>query len=113
MSADWSQRLPGGFEDLEPFVEDWALAREAERTRKRCGSTMEEITRFYNAMIERIDPVLDYLDTFDLDAMPERESRLFNLALSLAEVANAVEYYHRPTSRFAMSPDRFPLVEAG
>ena len=72
---------------------------------------MEEIQQFYDVMIERVDAALDYLDGFPLDAMPAKERRLFDLTLSLAEVANSVEYYRRPSSRFAMPPERFPLTE--
>jgi hypothetical protein len=103
--------LPAGFEDLEPFVADWALALESERMSKRCASRIEDIRRFYDAMIGRVEAALDHLDTFELDAMPAPEKRLFHLALSLVEVGNAVEFYKRPNSRYAFPADRMMPTE--
>jgi hypothetical protein len=99
--------LPKGFEDLEPFAPAWALPTERERMFRRYGSDMASIKAFYDAMIERIDAVLDHLDQFDLDAMPPAEQRLLSMSQSLVEVANAVEVYGLPTSPFACEPERF------
>jgi hypothetical protein len=102
-----AQMLPDGFEALEPFVAHWALPTESQRIQQRFATSMEAITAYYELMIERIDDILDYLDTFDLDAMPEPEQRLMNMALSLVEVANAVEVYGVPYSDRSCTADRF------
>src|SRR5712691_12142500 len=95
--------LPDQFQDLEPFVETWALATETDRNRKRLSSTMEEIQTFYNALVPRMEAILEYLNQFplakmpeDVQTLPEETRRLFYLALSLAEVTTAVELYKQP-----------------
>jgi hypothetical protein len=103
--------LPNGFADLEPFVADWALDTEMARIQKRCDTDFATIQHFYDAMAARVEAALDYLDTFDFNALPEREQRLFYLTLSLVEVANAVEFYKRPNSQYAFPPDRIIAVE--
>jgi hypothetical protein len=102
--------LPKHFEDLEPFA-DWALASEVSRSRKRWSSSMEDITRFYDAMTGRLVAAIEHLDRFDIDALPEPEDRLMSLALSLAEIANAVEIYGQPGVPNAFSPERYVPVE--
>jgi hypothetical protein len=113
MTSNENGILPAGFEDLEPFTACWSLALEADRMRQRCAASMESIQNFYDAMIGRVEAALDHLDHFDINALPEREQRLFYLTLSLVEVGNAVEFYRRPNSRYAMPPDRFVPGEHG
>lgn len=87
--------LPTPFQALEPWLA-WSLATEQERSAKRQASTMEDLKAFYDAMLARMEEVLIYLDQFSVDALPEDATRLFYLALSLAEVAPAVEQFGQP-----------------
>jgi hypothetical protein len=103
--------LPQGFEDLEPFVAHWALAEEAQRMHARWSGNMEDMTSFYNAMVPRIDSILDYLDTFGTAELLPAEERLQRLAFSLVEVANAVEVFSKPAPFNALSPERFVPVD--
>ncbi len=105
-----SGNLPDQFKDLEPFVGAWALARAAERHRKRLSSEMAEIEAFYQAMLPRMDAIIDYLNQFSIDALPEEAKRLFYLTLSLAEVAPAVELFRQPGVVDGFDPSRFPPV---
>jgi len=88
--------LPAQFQELEQWKE-WSLATEQERSARRQASTMEDIKKFYNAMLARMEEVLPYLDQFSVDALPEDAARLFYLTLSLAEVAPAVEQFGQPS----------------
>ncbi|MCE2485989.1 MAG: hypothetical protein J4F42_10795 [Desulfurellaceae bacterium] len=89
--------LPEGFADLEPLAERWALATETERNRHRLTSPMSEIQALYDTLLPRMEAVLNYLGQFPLDNLSEDAKRLFHLALSLAEVATAVENYKQPS----------------
>ncbi|HJQ16268.1 MAG TPA: hypothetical protein VJ859_04650 [Allosphingosinicella sp.] len=99
--------LPRGFEELAPFVEEWSLAHEVDRARKRWDSPVEESRRFYDAMLPRLDEALVYLDGFDLNALPPPETRLLFLAFSLAEIANTIEVYQQPGVPNAFSAERY------
>ena len=106
------QTLPTGFQDLEVFVDTWALATETERMKKRWSSTMDDIRRFYDALVPRIEAVLDYLDQRDFKTFGESEQRLMFLALSLAEATSAVETYNEPRVRYGFdSPERYAPTE--
>jgi hypothetical protein len=101
--------LPSGFSDLERFAE-WALPTSVERNKKRLGSSMDEITSFYNALLPRIADILAYLDQFSLQEMPQDARRLMFLALSLAEVSIAVELFHEPKVTGGCDPALFVVV---
>lgn len=88
--------LPSGFEALEPFVTDWALADAVARMAKRQASAMAEIRGFYDAMLPLGEPALVYLRQFQLGALPPEAEVLLKLMLSLAEIAPAVEWYDDP-----------------
>jgi len=86
--------LPPDFADLEPFA-GWSLQTEAERYAKRLSSTMDELQAFYEGAFPRLEAVLDYLDQFDLDALPEDASRLLWLCYSLVNASFPVEVWRQ------------------
>jgi len=103
--------LPEGFADLEPFVADWVLPTSTDRTRKRNSSQMSEITAFYDTMQPRLEDVLEHLSLVPYnETMPEDEHRLLGLALSLAEITPAVEWYGQPGVIDGFDPERFVLT---
>ncbi len=95
--------LPAGFEDLAPFV-DWCGARERERVEKREASDMDEIRAFYDAVFPRLEAIVAHLDKLGLDALPAPSARLLAMSLSLVEVSNLVERYHRREAIRAVDP---------
>jgi hypothetical protein len=98
--------LPDQFRDLEQFSA-WSLATERERNRKRLASPIAEIQSFYDAILPRAGAIIEYLNQFSLEEMPQREQRLFHMLLSLAEVANAVELFKQPGVIDGFDPERF------
>jgi hypothetical protein len=102
--------LPTAFQDLAPFL-GWALAKERERTQKRLASPMAEILAFYEAMLARMEAIVEYLQQFPPDRLPPEGQTLFRLSLSLIEVANAVELYKQPRLPNGFNPARFVPIE--
>ena len=98
--------LPDAFDDLVPYV-DWAVEPERARTAKKVSVPMDETHAFYDAMMSRIDEVLDYLADHYGGEMPAPARRLYLMSLSLVEVATLVELYKRPGSVDACDPLRF------
>lgn len=87
--------LPESFQDLEPFAQ-WARSTEVERMATRENSTIEELQVFYDAMLRRLPAIVEYLNQFPLDRMPETAQQLLQMALTLNEVSIAVERYRQP-----------------
>jgi hypothetical protein len=84
--------LPEQFRELEAFV-GWACSTERERGAKRHSTAMPEIKAFYDAMIARLEEILDFLGSYAEENAPADVKRLSLLTLSLAEIAPAVENF--------------------
>jgi hypothetical protein len=108
--VEQENHLPSAFEDLERFVEKWALTTADERLQKRMSSTMDEIQTFYDAMLPRVEQALEHLDRFALDDMPPHETRLYHLVLASAEAALSVEVYGAPRLPLAPEESRFKVT---
>ncbi len=98
--------LPSEFADLEPYLV-WAQSTELARHQVRVSRSIEEIRAFYDAVLPRIEAILEYLNAFPLDDMPEQEHRLLELSLGLVEAANAVEMFEEPGMRYGFPIERF------
>jgi hypothetical protein len=112
MTTERRAPLPTGFVDLEMFVPKWALARESDRIKERWSSSIEDIRHFYDAMVLRLDAIIDYLNKFALDDLPEPDRQLFYLTLSLAEVADAIEAFGTPEVPYSLDPSRYIPTES-
>ena len=99
--------LPDGFAELEPFETAWALESEAARNAKRLDSSIEDIREFYGVMLRHMDAVAECLSAYRVADLPEKEKRLYLLALSLMEVAPAVEIHDAPDVPDAIEAHRF------
>lgn len=88
--------LPTGFEELEPWVEDWAVATREERYATRLAKNIEELSTFYDAMAARAEEAIEYLDGLDLDELPDDALRLLRLLYSMILVSYAVNIFKQP-----------------
>lgn len=88
--------LPEEFADLEPFAEIWSLPTAEDRYQRRLASTMDELQAFYDALVPQAEAVMEYLDRFDLEDMPETAVRLLWLMSSLSTVSFAVDIFNQP-----------------
>jgi hypothetical protein len=105
------QQLPAAFHDLESFATVWALGSETERHHRRLASSITEIRAFYEAILPRIDTILEYLNDFPLEQLAPEASNLLNLSLALAEIAPAVELFGQPEVPDAFDSRRVIAVE--
>jgi hypothetical protein len=87
--------LPAEFADLEPYS-DWCLEFERERYAKRLASTMPELQAFYDAAFPRLEAMLEYLDQYELDALPDDARHLLWLCYSLVNVSFPAEVWRQP-----------------
>ena len=83
--------LPEGFEQLEPFAEDWSVVGSANRAQRRLDSNAQEREAFFSAGKDLAAAALDLLDRKPLHELDDSEKRLMNLMLSLVHVSLAVE----------------------
>jgi hypothetical protein len=103
--------LPEGFEPLEPFQAYWGVPTTQERRERREAAAMEDIERFYAAMLAQAPAAIAHLKAFALDAMPATSARLMELLLALAHVAMATELHGQPRAPFTPYPHNVRLVQ--
>jgi hypothetical protein len=101
--------LPTGFEELEPFVDQWSLKSTQERHARRESASMEDIRRFYDAMLAKAPAAIAYLEGKPFDGLPDDEHRLMQLLLALGHVAVAVEVHGQPRAPHTPYPHRVRL----
>ena len=102
--------VPAGFEALQSFAK-WNLLTADERTAARREASTEELKEFYDAVLPHIEAVLDECDKFELGKLPESHRGIFNIALSMAEIAPHIEFYKGDTGvPFAFEEERFIAV---
>ena len=86
--------LPAEFSELEPFA-DWCLESERERYAKRLSSSMVELQAFYDAAFPRLEAAMEYLDGYELDALPDDATHLLWLCYSLVNASFPVEVWRQ------------------
>ena len=87
--------LPPDFADLEPFA-GWAISTEKARYDKRLASTIDELQKFYDAALPRMDAATSYLEQFDMNDLPEDAKHLLWLYCALVTVSFPVEVWRQP-----------------
>ena len=103
--------LPAGFEDLEPFVDQWSLNGTQERHVRRESSSIEDIRQFYDIMLARAPAVIGFLEGKPFESLNDGEQRLMRLLLALGHVAVAVEVHGRPRAPHTPYPHRVRLSQ--
>ena len=105
--------LPSGFEDLAQFVPTWALKGQAARARKLKNCDLDELGRFYRAVLPRLDAIVGHLNRFPLDAMPPAEQTLMDVVLTFAETAYPADLNWKVTEQPGILPfERFAFSGA-
>ena len=87
--------LPSEFASLEPYL-DWDLATEPERYAKRLASTMPEMQAFYDVAFPKLNAVIEYVDQFPLDDLPDDAKTLMHMMQSLVMVSFPIEAWKQP-----------------
>ena len=85
--------LPEQFSQLESLAGTWALPTELQRSQQRWIAIPDDYRQFYETMLPVLDEILDYLDQYQPDAIPEPSLPLYHLALAFAEAAPHNELY--------------------
>lgn len=82
------RKLPEPFADLASFADEWALTSERDRFVKLHSVTIDQLRVFYDAVLPRLQAVLDYLDQYEIAELPEDARTLYDLAMTFAETAH-------------------------
>lgn len=102
--------LPAAFADLAPWAERYALDSERERNLRRVTTSLEDLKAFYDAVLPRMDAVMDHLAGVPNHNPPAPERALAALASTFMEVSLAVELFKSPTVPDGFDWRRFDIL---
>jgi|SRR5579885_305108 len=102
--------LPAQFAELEQFAE-WIVADERGRHLKRIAAPIEDLRRFYDAMLPRMEEIMGLLKQYPVEAAPPPEVRnLYLLALAFMEASHPIELrWARTTNAGAFQSTRVEI----
>ena len=82
--------LPAQFSELERFLPEWAPTNEMDLIEKRMISSVEEKQDFYDAVLPRIEEMLDFLAKYSFDDVPEDVANLIRLGQMLMRRVSSI-----------------------
>jgi hypothetical protein len=92
--VDASERvLPAAYQDLATLAARWARGTELMRGEIRLAASAADFAEFYDAMMPRLDAILDQLSQYQLNTMPSDVRYLFDLTCAFAEASPHHELY--------------------
>jgi hypothetical protein len=99
--------LPAQFQELEEFL-DWALPTETQRRQHRESCDMEEIQKFYDAVLPKVPSILDHFRAAEMasggaDHVDVETKLLFRLMLAFSCASLSTELHKSP-----VVPDGMP-----
>jgi hypothetical protein len=87
------RRLPEGFSELEPWVDDWALPTRAERYAARLDRPYADLIAFYDGIAPHAERAIAHLDARDIDNLDAEDRRLMHVLFSMILVSYAVNIF--------------------
>ena len=104
--------LPKGFEALEQFAAEYALATPLERQRKRASLNIDELREFYAAIYPHMDAIFQHLKKVPIDALSAEDKALYNLGATWFELGHPIDLNWRETDETGAFPfERVQLTD--
>ena len=104
--------FPKGFEALEPFAGDWALATPLARQRKRASLAIDALREFYAAIHPHMDRIFIHLKAPPMDALTQQDKNLYNLGATWMEMSHPIDLGWRETDESGVFPyERIELTD--
>lgn len=82
------------FSELQEFIDEWGHADAHQRLGKRSSSDFSDIKRFYDAAVPRLGEIIEFLNRFPVDDIPEEYKPLAYMALAACEVDDPVNVWN-------------------
>lgn len=92
------------FSELQPYIERWGLLTAAERLQLRVDTDLDELQDFYNAVSPHLEAVIEYLNQYPIDEIPESDKALAYMVLALCEVDDAIHMWKATNLEYISDP---------
>ena len=81
------------FSDLKEFMDEWGYADAHERLKKRSNAEFSDIKKFYDAVVPRLEEIIEFLNQYPVDDIPGEFRPLAYMALAACEVDDPVNIW--------------------
>ncbi|NKB36042.1 MAG: hypothetical protein GKR93_02580 [Gammaproteobacteria bacterium] len=92
------------FDDLRPYIEHWGQAEANQRLRLRVEAELAELEEFYNALSPKLEAIIQYLNQYPVNKIPEADKPLANMLLALCEVDDAIHIWKSTNLDYISDP---------
>jgi len=104
-----SATRPAQFKALDPHVAQWGLPTLQQRREKRLNSTLLELREFHDAMLPHLEAIIEFMNQFPPDRVPDEHKALGYAALAMCEVDDPVNKWRSVTLSDALDPRHFRI----
>lgn len=92
------------FSELNPYIEIWGHASASERLQQRVDTDLAGQQDFYDAASPHLEAIIEYLNQFPVDEIPEKDKALAYMALALCEVDDAIHLWKAANLDYISDP---------
>lgn len=92
------------FTGLQPFIDHWGLESAHERIRNRSEANLSELQEFYDAIIPRLDEIIEFLNQFPVNEIPDQYKPLAYTALAICEVDDPIHMWKSVNLKYCSDP---------
>ena len=92
------------FPRLKPFAERWGLASAHDRLQQRTRAELAELKEFYDAVSPQLDDIIQYLNQYPVDGIPDADKPLAYMALALCELDDALHVWQKVNLDYISDP---------
>ena len=93
---------------LSQYIEKWGTcATMRARMEERCVTPFPQLEAFHTAILPVLEQLVDFLDQFPPDDLPEEYIPLANTVMAVGEIDKAVTVWRASMLRDALDPRRF------
>ena len=82
------------FTDLQEFIGEWGHADAHQRLNKRSNADFSDMKRFYDAVVPRLGEIIEFLNGFPVDDIPEEHQALAWMVLAACEIDDPVNIWN-------------------
>ena len=92
------------FSDLSGFIGTWGLETAPERLNNRSTANLSEMQAFYDAVTPRLEEIIEFLNQFPVNEIPEEFRPIANMALAVCEVDDAINLWKLSELEYISDP---------
>jgi hypothetical protein len=97
------------FSGLQEFIDQFGFAEPHDRLYKRTTTSLTELKRFHDAVDPRLEEIIELLNQYPINDIPEQHMPLAYMALAMCEVDDAVKIWGSANLKYISDPNAWQV----